>query len=53
MANLTEAIAAAKEFRATFNEGDPIDEESGFTAEHLTLLIEWASTCGDAVVPEG
>lgn len=51
MPNLTDAIAAAKRFRDTFNEGDPIDEESGFTADHLSQLIEWANSCSDAVPP--
>jgi hypothetical protein len=52
LANLTEAIAAAIAFCVTFDEGELIDEESGFNADHLMLLIEWASTCGDAVEPD-
>jgi hypothetical protein len=40
VANLTEAIAAADRFRATLQAGEEIDEESGFTAEHLSLLID-------------
>jgi len=51
MTNLTEALASAKLFRQTFNDGDLIDEESGFMADHLTLLIEWANTCSDVTVP--
>lgn len=36
----TAALNALREFRATFNEGDCVDEESGLTAEHLDTAIE-------------
>lgn len=48
---LSESLEAASRFFWTFNEGDPIDEESGFDADHLGVLIEWASTCSDATPP--
>jgi hypothetical protein len=47
--SLSEAIKAAREYRATLDPGDLIDETSGFSAYYLDFLIEWADTCGDAV----
>jgi hypothetical protein len=47
--SLSEAIAAATQFRQGFDPGDLIDPASGFSAMHLDLLVEWASTCSDAV----
>jgi hypothetical protein len=53
MTNLTEAIAAARRFRANFEDGEDIDPRCGFTVEHLDRLIEWAGTCSEAVPPQG
>jgi len=47
--SLTEAIAAAVRFRKPLDPGDIIDQASGFSAMHLDLLIEWASTCSDVI----
>jgi hypothetical protein len=47
--SLTEALEAARAYRAAYDPGDVIDAASGFSALHLDLLIEWADTCGDSV----
>lgn len=39
MTDLHTAIARLRQFRATFNEGEPVDEESGLTADDLTAII--------------
>lgn len=40
MPDTATALAHLKTFRATFNAGDAVDEESGLTADDLTVLIE-------------
>lgn len=41
--DLATAVVHAREFAATFNAGDLIDEESGFTADNLLALIAAAA----------
>ncbi len=38
--NLAEAIAHLKAFRATFDDGAAVDEESRLTADDLAIIIE-------------
>jgi hypothetical protein len=39
-----------RRFRATFNAGEPVDEESGLTADDLTAIIEAVEAFGEDVV---
>lgn len=50
---LTEALEAARAYRAGYDPGDVIDTASGFSALHLDLLIDWAETCEDDVATVG
>lgn len=45
--SLSEAVAAARDFRQKLDPGDLIDQRSAFSASHLDLLIEWAATCSN------
>ncbi|MEG3164440.1 hypothetical protein U1701_07520 [Sphingomonas sp. PB2P19] len=40
--DLDDAVAGLKAFRATWNHGETIDEESGLTADDLNVLISFA-----------
>lgn len=47
------ALERVRQFRATFKEGDVVDEESGLLADDLTQLIEAVEAFGpDAVAPD-
>ncbi len=50
--NLQNAIAALRQFRATFNIGEMVDRESGLTADHLTTIIQVIECLSDNVVAE-
>lgn len=50
MASLTTALDRLRQFRATFNEGEPVDEESGLTADDLTAIIQAVEAFGEDVV---
>lgn len=50
MPDLATAAAHLKAFRATFNEGDDVDEEAGLTADDLTTIINAVEAFGDDVV---
>jgi|GEM_PF-5607632 len=41
--DLNDALARVKAFRATWNEGDVIDEESGVTADDLDVVIAFVN----------
>ncbi|GEM_PF-3513910 len=49
-ASLTTALDRLRQFRATFNEGEPVDEESGLMADDLTAIINAVEAFGDDVV---
>lgn len=50
MPTTAEALAHLKAFRATFNAGDEVDEESKLTADDLTVLIEAVEAFSEDVV---
>jgi hypothetical protein len=50
--DLREAIAALRQFRATFNIGETVNEESGLTADHLTTIVQSVETLSDDVVAD-
>lgn len=50
MASLIAALDRLGQFRATFNDGEPVDEESGLTADDLTTIICAVEAFGDDVV---
>jgi hypothetical protein len=50
MPSLTDALAHLRRFRDTFNEGEPVDEESELTADDLTTIICAVEAFGDDVV---
>lgn len=39
-----------RRFRATFNEGEPVDEQSGLTADDLTQIIQAAEAFSEDAV---
>lgn len=45
------ALKAFRDFRATFNEGDVVDEESGLTVSHLDTAIK-AMEAGKKIAAE-
>lgn len=50
MATLTSALDRLRAFRATFNSGEPVDEESGLMADDLTTIIDAVEAFGEDVV---
>jgi hypothetical protein len=52
MPSLTDALAHLRQFRATFNEGEPVDEESHLTADDLTTIIRAVEAFGEDVVAD-
>jgi hypothetical protein len=48
--SLDTALEHLRRFRATFNDGEPVDEESGLTADHLTAIICAVEAFGEDVV---
>jgi hypothetical protein len=48
--SLDTALDHLRRFRATFNDGEPVDEESGLTADHLTAIICAVEAFGEDVV---
>jgi hypothetical protein len=50
MPSLSDALAHLRRFRSTFNSGEPVDEESGLTADDLTTIIDAVDAFGDDVV---
>ncbi len=53
MDHLTTALDRLRAFRATFNPGDEVDEESRLTADDLTVIINAVEAFGeDAVAPD-
>jgi hypothetical protein len=50
MVHLTTALDRLRLFRATFNEGDTVDEESGLGADDLTAIINAVEAFGEDVV---
>jgi len=50
MAHLTTALDRLRQFRATFNEGDVVDDESGLGADDLTAIIDAVEAFGEDVV---
>jgi hypothetical protein len=50
MAHLTTALDRLRQFRATFNEGEQVDEESGLMAEDLSAIIRAVEAFGEDVV---
>lgn len=49
--DLHTAIERLRQFRMTFNEGEPVDEESGLTADDLTLIIQHCAATEAMVAP--
>ncbi len=52
MATLSTALDRLRAFRATFNAGEPVDEESGLTADDLTAIIESVEAFGEDAVAQ-
>jgi hypothetical protein len=50
MPSLPTALDRLRQFRATFNEGDVVDEESGLGADDLTAIINAVEAFGEDVV---
>ncbi len=50
MATLSTALDRLRAFRATFNAGEPVDEESGLMADDLSSIIEAVEAFGEDVV---
>jgi hypothetical protein len=48
--SLDTALEHLRRFRATFNDGEPVDEGSGLTADHLTTIICAVEAFGEDVV---
>ncbi len=48
--SLVTALDHLRRFRATFNAGEPVDEESGLTADDLTTIINVVEAFGEDVV---
>jgi len=56
MTDLVTALDRLRHFRATFNNGELVDEESGLRADDLTAIINAVEAFGEDVVagdPEG
>lgn len=50
MAHLTTSLDRLRQFRATFNEGEQVDEESGLMADDLSAIIRAVEAFGEDVV---
>jgi hypothetical protein len=50
MATLATSLDRLRAFRATFNAGEPVDEESGLLADDLTAIIEAVEAFSEDVV---
>jgi hypothetical protein len=48
--SLDTAIEHLRRFRATFKDGDDVDEGSGLTSDHLTTIICAVEAFGEDVV---
>jgi hypothetical protein len=48
--SLDTALEHLRRFRDTFDAGQPVDEESGLTADHLTTIICAVEAFGEDVV---
>jgi hypothetical protein len=48
--SLDTALEHLRRFRATFNDGEPVDEGSGLSADHLTTIICAVEAFGEDVV---
>jgi len=48
--SLDSALDHLRRFRSTFNAGEPVDEESGLTADDLTTIIQAVEAFGEDVV---
>lgn len=52
MPQLTSALDRLRAFRATFNAGEPVDEESGLMADDLTTIIDAVEAFGEDLVAQ-
>jgi hypothetical protein len=50
MTRLPTALDRLRQFRATFNEGEVVDEESGLGADDLTTIINAVEAFGEDAV---
>jgi hypothetical protein len=50
MTSIPTALDRLRQFRATFDEGDTVDEESGLSADDLTAIINAVEAFGEDVV---
>jgi hypothetical protein len=50
MAHLTTSLDRLRQFRASFNEDEQVDEESGLMADDLTVIIRAVEAFGEDVV---
>lgn len=50
MTGLSVSLARLRAFRSTFNSGEPVDEESGLTADDLTAIIIAIEAFGEDLV---
>lgn len=48
--SLHTALDHLRRFRATFNAGEPVDEENELTADDLTAIIQAVEAFGEDVV---
>jgi hypothetical protein len=53
MGTFETSLERLRQFRATFNDGDAVDEESGLMADDITNIIRAVEAFGpDAVAPD-
>lgn len=52
MPSLATSLDRLRQFRATFNDGDPVDEESGLNANDLTAIIRAVEAFGEDAVAD-
>lgn len=52
MASLFTALDRLRAFRQTFNNGEPVDEESGLMADDLSTIIEAVEAFGEDAVAQ-
>jgi hypothetical protein len=50
MAHLTTSLERLRQFRASFNEDEQVDEESGLMADDLSAIIRAVEAFGEDVV---
>jgi hypothetical protein len=50
MPSLADALEHLRQFRSTFNSGEPVNEESRLTADDLTTIIHAVEAFGEDVV---